>query len=137
MVLITKDFLIVIADDDTDDQEFIQSALKRNNYNGICKCVDDGQTLVEYLKQLHYPTRPGLILLDLNMPFKNGYQALTEIKNEPGLKDIPVVVFTSSLRKEDEAKSYSLGCDKFMRKPMSLMEYDYVASSLMRFLEAR
>lgn len=137
MVLVSEDFLIVIADDDPDDKQFIEQALKRNNYGGYCKGVDDGQKLINLLNELPADGRPGLILLDLNMPLKDGYETLAEIKSQPAFKDIPVAVITSSLRKTDEAKCYSLGCSKFFRKPFSIAGYDQMASEVLGYLARR
>jgi CheY-like chemotaxis protein len=136
VVLLTKDFLIVVADDDVDDREFLSQALRRNAFPGICKGLEDGETLINYLKQLKTPSAPGLIVLDLNMPLKNGYEVLAELKNEASLKNIPVVVLTSSQRAEDERLCYSLGCDKFYRKPGTLSGYDDLAESMVSYLRA-
>lgn len=129
MVLVTKDFLILVADDDPDDQDFITDALKSNSFRGTIQCVGDGEQLLRYLKEL--PTPPGLILLDLNMPLKDGYQTLHELKADPILKKIPTIVLTSSSRQEDEQQCYKLGCDKFYRKPMSINDYQSIASELL------
>lgn len=136
MVLLTKDFFIIIADDDTDDQSFILDALRRNDFPGVFKCLSDGAELVSYLKNSNYPTVPGLIVLDLNMPFKDGYTALAEIKKEPLLKEIPVAVLTSSVRSEDEKKCYAMGCDKYYQKPLSLSGYDKVAENIIGYLRS-
>ena len=133
MVLRAKDFLILIADDDYDDQSFISDALKKKNFGGIIECVADGNKLIDYLKEPK--PRPALILLDLNMPFKDGYVALAEIKQDPQLREIPTVVLTSSTNREDESKCYKLGCDKFLHKPMSMDEYEDIASGLLNFIE--
>lgn len=129
MVLVTKDFLILVADDDPDDQDFITDALKSNSFRGTIQCVGDGEQLLRYLKEL--PTPPGLILLDLNMPLKDGYQTLHELKADPILKKIPTIILTSSSRHEDEQQCYKLGCDKFYRKPMSINDYQSIASELL------
>jgi len=129
VVLVTKDILIVIADDDQDDQDFIKDALKRNSFSGAIQCVSDGEQLLKYLKEV--PARPGLILLDLNMPLKDGYQTLQELKTDPLLKNIPTVILTSSSRHEDEQQCYNLGCDKFYRKPMSVTDYRNIAGEVL------
>jgi len=130
VVLATKEFLIVIADDDNDDQYFMSEALKNSSFAGAISCVDDGEKLLEYLKDS--PSKPGLILLDLNMPFKDGYQTLTELKSNPSLKNIPTVILTSSSSVEDEKECYRRGCDKFYRKPMSLNDYQQIAGDVIK-----
>ena len=125
---------IVIADEDQDDQEFLCESLERKEYEGVWRCVDDGNQLLHLLRSPS-DNPPHLILLDLNMPFKDGYQALEELKTDEQLKNIPVFVLTSSVNIADEQKCYKLGCDKFFRKPLTLVEYDQLASELVRFLE--
>jgi CheY-like chemotaxis protein len=134
VVFVTKDFVILIADDDCDDQSFIKDALKKRSFGGSIDCVADGNKLIEYLKAK--PIQPGLILLDLNMPFKSGYEVLAEIKQDPEFRGIPTVVFTSSTRAEDERRCYALGADNFIRKPLSMGEYEDVAGQLLHFISA-
>lgn len=135
VVLVTKDFKIVIADDDVDDRGFIQEALKGKEYTGGFMCMGDGEELLQYLHQSQ-SSLPGLILLDLNMPLKDGYQALSEIKQNQVLKSIPTVVLTSSSSPADESLCYSLGCDMFCRKPLSMTEYDVLASDILKFVSS-
>jgi CheY-like chemotaxis protein len=134
VVLVTKDSFIVIADDDWDDREFIRDALVRNEFSGGFECMEDGRKLLDYLKQPGQLSTPGLIVLDLNMPQKDGYEALAEIKQDPELRNIPTVVLTSSTREEDESRCYGLGCDGYFQKPMSLQEYDHLAAKILDFM---
>ena len=133
MVLVTKDFSIVIADDDQDDRDFIKDALKRREYSGGFRCMENGVELLKYLKETG-ATLPKLILLDLNMPLKDGYQALAEIKQDEVLRSIPVVILTSSSKPEDEPICFNLGAEQFFRKPLSMDEYDELASGLLQFI---
>ena len=133
MVLVANNFLILIADDDRDDQEFMKLALKDQQYVGQIRCVSDGNAVMSYLRAGERP--PRLILLDLNMPLKDGYETLAEIKKDPSFRDIPTIVLTSSSRVEDEAQCYQLGCDRFFRKPLSLDEYNKNAGELLSFIE--
>ena len=135
VVLVTKDFSIVIADDDQDDRSFIKEALLRRAFGGRFQCVEDGGQLLQYLKRTE-KTLPDLILLDLNMPLVDGYQALSEIKQDPLLKSIPTMILTSSSKPEDEPVCYELGCDKFYRKPLSMGEYDDVASDILDYVRS-
>lgn len=117
--------VILMADDDDDDYLLTQKALKQSKLlNTLCR-VQDGEELMDYLQQRGEYTddkpcpRPGVILLDLNMPRKDGREALKEIKSDPKLRDIPVVVFTTSKAEEDIYKSYQLGVNSFITKPVT------------------
>lgn len=116
---------ILIADDDEEDQIFTKEALEDYRVINDIRFVSDGQELMEYLlRQKNYADpatspRPGLILLDLNMPRKDGRQALEEIKSHPELRRIPVVILTTSDSEEDILRSYSIGANSFVRKPVT------------------
>jgi CheY-like chemotaxis protein len=117
--------IILMADDDDDDFLLTQKALKQSKLlNTLCR-VKDGEELMEYLRREgRYEgdttcLRPGVILLDLNMPRKDGREALKEIKSDDQLRDIPVVVFTTSKAEEDIFKSYQLGVNSFITKPVT------------------
>jgi CheY-like chemotaxis protein len=116
---------ILMADDDEDDRALTADALKRCLINDI-RFVVDGEDLMHYLqgKGAYAPggasaPRPGLILLDLNMPKKDGREALAEIKSDPALRQIPVVVLTTSNAEEDIARTYDLGVNSFISKPVT------------------
>jgi CheY-like chemotaxis protein len=120
-----KPITILLADDDNDDRLLAKDALKESKLVNELFCVEDGEELLAYLKhegkysdERKYP-RPGLILLDLNMPRKDGREALAEIKTDPNLKQIPVVVLTTSKAEEDIYKSYDLGVNSFITKPVT------------------
>lgn len=117
--------VILMADDDDDDYLLTKKALQESKLlNTLCR-VRDGEELMDYLHgkgdyQEHQScNRPGVILLDLNMPKKDGREALCEIKSDPELKDIPVVVFTTSKAEEDIYRSYQLGVNSFITKPVT------------------
>lgn len=117
--------VILMADDDLDDREMTLEALEENQVSHPVHFVADGEELMEYLEQRgRYARegaapRPALILLDLNMPKKDGREALAEIKGAPNLRQIPVVVFTTSRAEEDVFRSYDLGANSFMTKPVT------------------
>lgn len=117
--------VILMADDDDDDILLTQKALKQGKLLNELYCVQDGEQLMDYLlRQGDYTDaakapRPGVILLDLNMPKKDGREALKEIKDNPELKDIPIVVFTTSKAEEDIYRSYKLGVNSFITKPVT------------------
>ncbi|MGZ3703112.1 MAG: response regulator, partial [Bdellovibrionota bacterium] len=114
---------ILVADDDADDRLMIRDALTENRLANGLNFVTDGEELMDYLlRKGKYsdPTnspRPGLILLDLNMPRKDGREALKEIKANPNLRGIPVVVLTTSKAEEDVYRTYNLGVNSFITKP--------------------
>jgi CheY-like chemotaxis protein len=117
--------LILMADDDEDDILLTQKALKKGKLLNDLISVRDGEELLEYLQRrgeysdASQSPRPGLILLDLNMPKKDGREALKEIKADPELREIPVVVFTTSKAEEDIYRSYKLGVNSFITKPVT------------------
>jgi two-component system, response regulator len=120
-----KTIPILIADDDQDDLEMIQEALKESRLLNNIHCVNDGEELMDYLHHrgkfsdpVLNPT-PGLILLDLNMPRMDGREALREIKKDPNLRQIPIVVLTTSQAEEDIFRTYDLGVNSFITKPVS------------------
>jgi CheY-like chemotaxis protein len=130
--------VILMADDDDDDYLLTQKALKASKLLNTLIRVKDGEELVDYLLKRgeyeHQETvRPGIILLDLNMPRKDGREALKEIKDHENLRDIPVVVFTTSKAEEDVYKSYQLGVNSFITKPVTFNNLLEVMSSLGRY----
>ena len=119
-----KSVVILIADDDEDDRLLTKDALEENRVINDLRFVEDGQELLDYLrgegqfKNLDCP-RPGLILLDLNMPRKDGRQTLAELKADPRFKSIPVVILTTSKAEEDMIKGYDLGAASYISKPVN------------------
>ncbi len=119
---------ILMADDDADDREMAADALKESGLNSEMYFVQDGVELLDYLHKRGkfappaIAPRPGLILLDLNMPNKDGREVLREIKRDPNLHRIPVVVLTTSKAEEDILRSYDLGANSFIRKPVAFTE---------------
>ncbi|MEM6314775.1 MAG: response regulator [Planctomycetota bacterium] len=113
---------ILLADDDPDDRLLAADALRESRLLNELHCVDDGEELLDFLykrgKHANAP-RPGLILLDLNMPRKDGREALREIKADPELSSIPVVVLTTSKAEEDILRTYDIGVSSFILKPVT------------------
>ena len=112
---------ILIADDDQDDCNMIKEALQESRLLNQLNFVHDGEELIKYLdhKSKAGHSLPGLILLDLNMPKKDGREALKEIKSNPNLRQIPIVVLTTSKAEEDIFKTYNLGVNSFITKPIA------------------
>lgn len=108
---------ILIADDDPEDRQLIKEALEESRLLNEIEFVADGEALIEYLEKQQ--RLPGLILLDLNMPRKDGREALKEIKSHPRFKQIPVVVLTTSKAEEDIYRTYNLGVNSFITKPVT------------------
>ncbi|ARA93024.1 two-component system response regulator [Rhodothermaceae bacterium RA] len=121
----TEPVVILLADDDPDDLLLTTRALKKNRLVNEIKTVEDGEELMDYLlRRGAYAApgaapRPGVILLDLNMPRKDGREALQEIKSDPELRRIPVVVLTTSQAERDIIQSYDLGVNAFITKPVT------------------
>jgi len=115
----------LMADDDEDDRLMAKEALEEVRLANTISFVNDGVELIQYLKNegpyedVQANPRPDLILLDLNMPRKSGREALEEIKADPELKRIPVVVLTTSEAETDVIRSYDLGASSFIVKPVS------------------
>lgn len=117
--------VILMADDDADDRILTKDALDESRVLNDLRFVEDGEELMDYLNRRgkyadgNEAPRPGLILLDLNMPKKDGREALKEIKADSELRRIPVVVMTTSQAEEDIFRSYDLGASSFITKPVT------------------
>lgn len=120
-----KSIVILLADDDEEDRMLAVDALAESRLSNEISCVTDGEDLMDYLyhRGKYAPPaeapRPGLILLDLNMPKKDGREALREIKAHPELRQISVVVLTTSKAEEDIYSSYDSGASSFISKPVT------------------
>lgn len=122
------DFVLLMAEDDSDDQDLFKDALEQYYDPVQLRFVADGEECCDYLKRRgryadpELSPRPGLILLDLNMPRKNGKEVLSEIKADESLKSIPVIVFTTSRSPFDIQEAYQLGSNSYMVKPNTYRE---------------
>ncbi|MBA3712780.1 MAG: response regulator [Pyrinomonadaceae bacterium] len=120
-----KPIVILLVDDDEEDRMLACDALAESRLSNEIYCATDGEDLMDYLHRRgkYAPPaeapRPGLILLDLNMPKKDGREALLEIKSDPDLRQIPVVVLTTSKAEEDVYRSYDSGASSFISKPVT------------------
>jgi CheY-like chemotaxis protein len=117
--------VILMADDDEDDRLLAEEAFKESRIRNDLRFVNDGENLMDYLyKRGDYSKpgsapRPGLILLDLNMPKKDGREALEEIKAHNSFRHIPVVILTTSRDEADILRSYNVGANSFIVKPVT------------------
>ena len=116
---------ILMADDDPDDRLLTAEALRESRLSNDLRFVENGEELLDYLRRRGRwadpsdSPRPGLVLLDLNMPRMDGREALAEIKADPELRRIPVVVLTTSRAEADVMRSYDLGANSFIAKPVT------------------
>ena len=130
---------ILMADDDEEDCMLTKEALEESRLANDLRFVGDGEELMDYLRRRgryaapNDAPRPGLILLDLNMPKKDGREALKEIKADPELRRIPIVVLTTSKAEEDIYRSYDLGVNSFIIKPVSFEGLVEVMTTLARY----
>jgi CheY-like chemotaxis protein len=119
-----KPEVILLAEDDSDDRLLLKDAMADCGWSGELRCVEDGAELLDYLKcrgKYQSPASaplPGLILLDLNMPRKDGREALREIRADARLRRIPVVVLTTSQADTDIGQLYDLGANSYISKPI-------------------
>ena len=117
---------ILVADDDEEDRALAQEALTRARLANNLRFVTDGEDLMNYLhRRGPYSApgaapRPGLVLLDIKMPKKDGFACLREIRADASLRQLPVVVLTTSSAEEDIYRSYDLGVNSFVSKPVTL-----------------
>lgn len=130
---------ILMADDDEDDRLLAKDALEECRLANNLHFVVDGEDLMDYLyhrgkyTQLINSPRPGLILLDLNMPKKDGREALQEIKGDPELRLIPVIVLTTSKAEEDIYRTYDLGANSYIAKPVTFESLVSVMKALGKY----
>lgn len=134
-----KSITILVADDDPDDRQMLKEALDENRLSNDLHFVSDGEELMDYLNRRNKfenakdSPLPGLILLDLNMPRKDGRECLNEIKTDARFKAIPVIVLTTSKAEEDIYRSYNLGVNSFVTKPVTFASLVDVTRDLGRY----
>jgi CheY-like chemotaxis protein len=130
---------ILMADDDPDDYYLVKDALEESGFKNDFRLVADGEELMDYLlnrgrfSDSQEFQRPGIILLDLNMPRMDGREALQEIRTHVELKTIPVVVLTTSNNEEDVLLCYSLGASSYVTKPASFDDLVEIMDVTMRY----
>ncbi|MBX3517302.1 MAG: response regulator [Rhodospirillales bacterium] len=135
----TKPISIVVAEDDPDDRFLIKEAFEQHRLSNDVAFVEDGEELIAYLRRegqyaaLEGKPFPGLILLDLNMPRMDGREALQIIKSDKFLCRIPVVVLTTSKAEEDILRTYGLGVNSFITKPVSFDDLVRIVQTLCNY----
>lgn len=131
--------IILMADDDLDDCLLAREALAESSIVDVLHFVHDGEELMDYLYHRGKHTdpdqapRPDLLLLDINMPKKDGIEALREMKADPHLRSIPVVVLTTSISQEDIYRSYDLGANSYITKPVTFKGLVEVMQTLKKY----
>ena len=134
-----KPVTILMADDDPDDRALTQEAFTESHVANDLRFVENGAELMDYLhrrdkfKDPALSPPPGLILLDLNMPLKDGREALREIKADPRLKSIRIIVMTTSNAEEDVCRTYQLGAESFITKPVTFAALVDVIQAMGRY----
>jgi two-component system response regulator len=135
----TKPITILMADDDADDRDMASEAFAESHLANDLRFAEDGVELMDYLKRRGKyadPTsapRPGIILLDLNMPKKDGREALAEIKADPALQNIPIIILTTSKQEEDILRSYQLHANSYITKPVTFDALVQVVTALGKY----
>ena len=131
-------FSILIAEDDEDDYTLITDAIKSSQNKCQVNWVKDGEELLNFLYStsdlgVGEKKRPDIIILDLNMPKKDGREALEEIKSHLNFKNIPVIILTTSQAKIDIQKIYDLGANSFIQKPFKYADFSSMMESLFNY----
>lgn len=120
--------MILMAEDDSDDRLLFQDAFREAGLSGELKFVYDGVELMDYLhhqgnyQKVSLAPRPDLVLLDLKMPRKNGWEALQELRSDPQLRDLPVFILTTSTDEEDRQRARHLGADGYYTKQSTFQQ---------------
>lgn len=130
-----QDVFILIAEDDADDRFLLEAAFQQNGFKDKLHFVDNGVELMSYLDSLDtekdpQAQLPKFILLDLNMPKKDGREVLKELKQHPELKKIPVVIFSTTNNEQEMRRCYELGANSYVTKPNSFDHLLKIVSNL-------
>lgn len=134
-----KPITILIADDDADDRMLIEEAFVESRLANERHYVADGEELLDFLRRRGpyaapaQAPRPGLLLLDLNMPKKDGREVIKELKSDPHWRSLPIVVLTTSKAEEDILRSYDLGANSFITKPVKFEAMIEVVKALSKY----
>lgn len=126
---------ILIVEDSPSDVRLVREALRNSEFLVHLYVCKDGVEAIEYLERSKsgQNSLPDLILLDLNLPLKSGHEVLNQVKHDPRLKKIPVLIMTSSVDEKDLAAAYDLNANCYIRKPLDLVEYERVVRAIEDF----
>lgn len=122
---------LLIVDDDPADQELLKEALNEAGFEGALHFVDDGDVALSWLREQSTP--PSLVLLDLHMPRMRGFELMAQVRADPTLRAVPVVVMTTSWSQDDVARAYELGVNSFLIKPVLFEELVHTVESLIYY----
>jgi len=131
----TEQFNLLLADDDTDDRLFFDDALKMVPVSSQLKIVEDGEKLMHYLIT-HAQQLPDVVFLDLNMPRKNGVECLNEIKSNHALKNLPVIIYSTSMHEGMADSLYNSGAHYYFQKA-TLAELETNLNSVLSLMKAK
>ncbi len=125
---------ILLVEDNPADATLVREALASGSHHGQLICSGDGESAAQYQRRrLQSSARPDLIILDLNLPRKDGRALLAELKTDPELHSIPVVVFSTSQSDRDIARSYELGANGYVKKPVELKRFLSAVQEIVEF----
>lgn len=125
---------ILLIEDNPADATLVREALASSSHSGELTCSGDGESAVNLLRErVRSSRRPDLIILDLNLPRKDGRALLAEVKTDPELHTIPVVVFSTSQSDRDIARSYELGANCYVSKPVELKRFFSAVREIVEF----
>lgn len=127
---------ILLVEDNPADIRLTQVAIKNSKIANNLHVVNDGIEAIHFLRKEENhkdKPKPDLILLDLNLPKKNGFEVLSEIKNDPDLRRIPVVILSISDAEEDLLKTYNLHANCYIKKPVDIIEFEKIVKSIGNF----
>lgn len=127
---------ILLVEDDPGDIELIKETLSSSKIKIDLETVNDGADAISYLKKENEfagKNEPDLVILDLNLPLKSGLDVLDDIKSNPYLKHIPIIVMTTSDQDSDVIKSYKLGANSYVTKPMGIDQFSHIVNTIEDF----
>ncbi|GFO60439.1 response regulator [Geomonas silvestris] len=133
---LVKPITILLVEDNPGDADLAREALDSGKLSNNLHVVDDGEKAMAFLRRgpgYENAPRPDLVLLDLNLPRKDGREVLSEIKSDPELRSIPVVILTTSQAEEDVYRSYNLHANCYITKPIDLNQFLHVVRSIENF----
>jgi two-component system, chemotaxis family, response regulator Rcp1 len=131
-----KPIEILLVEDNVDEAELTMESLRAGRVRNRIHWVEDGEEAVAFLRQqgrFHDAPRPDLVLLDLRLPKMSGHEVLAEIKSDPGLKRIPVVIMTESDDEKDVARAYDRHANCYVTKPMDMDKFIEAVKSIEEF----
>ncbi|MDQ2773495.1 MAG: response regulator [Acidobacteriota bacterium] len=132
---VAKPVQMLLVEDNPSDVRLMREALKETSLPIVITVARDGVEAMDLLHKIEsgQGVRPDLVLLDLNLPRKNGHEVLSEVKTSPGLRSIPVLVMTSSKAEDDVNQAYMLNANGYITKPSDLLEYIHIVRAIEQF----